>query len=461
MTIQELRILPSLAVARLGASATPLANYRLDVDKKIPLGYRKIVPDETLELDIKSGKIARAFVPKRIRFRDGDAVRPVAPFLEVFARTADDVLEPLTLNLLAAHGLIPADLAWTVDLGCRKIERRTFDENDRIEANVTLTDHARHRVDATCPNFRSGKTLPLGWVQYVRPSDDFPEIRLRFTPAAGLVYGASPTGEVYDTTKPEPAHTDENVPPERILYDPKKGSWLGYDETKTPSEFLTNPGSIFTQYGAASLSRGYFDDECDGIISVALEIDGKRLTAFARIGSGPPTFAPDTIPIRTVADELEQAAFGVEHEDVATLAEAEEILRRAVETVRLFNSAALNGNTIQGRTNQTSSMVRQDSGDFGRYFEPIMAPAIVDNHAILALHQNVLTALRSGTGAWFGDALRRPEEVGDLTDIGRRKMPAMMRGADGRHLVLTRRQIDAVVSAAVGSLFSETTEVTA
>jgi hypothetical protein len=37
-------------------------------------------------------------------------------------------------------------------------------------------------------------------------------------------------------------------------------------------------------------------------------------------------------------------------------------------------------------------------------------------------------------------------------------MPAMMRGADGRHLVLTRRQIDAVVMAAMGSLFSDPAE---
>ena len=40
--------------------------------------------------------------------------------------------------------------------------------------------------------------------------------------------------------------------------------------------------------------------------------------------------------------------------------------------------------------------------------------------------------------------LRQPEEVGDLTDKGRRKMPAMMRGADARYLTLTRRQIDKI-----------------
>ena len=36
------------------------------------------------------------------------------------------------------------------------------------------------------------------------------------------------------------------------------------------------------------------------------------------------------------------------------------------------------------------------------------------------------------------------DEIGDLSDAGRRKMPAMMRGADGRHLTLTRRQVDQV-----------------
>jgi hypothetical protein len=461
MTIHELRILPALAVARLGASETPLANYRLEPDKDNPLGYRRIEREETLDLHVDSGEIIRAFTPERIKFRDGDKIRPVAPFLEVFARTSDDVLEPLTLQLLSDHDLTPDSVKWTIDLGCRKIERRTRDANDRIMAHLTVSDHVRRAVEASCANFREGKVLPLGWVQYVKPNEMFPEIRLRFTPAAGYVYGSSPTGECYDTSKPEPAHTDENVPPERILYDPKKGGWLGYDEKKADASLLTNPGAIFTQYGPQSLSRGYFDDECDGIISVTLEVEGKRLSAFARVGAGPPTFAPDAIPIRTVADELEQAAFGIDHHGLATLADAEEILRRAVETLRMFNTTALNGNTVQGRTNQTSSMARQDSNDFGRFFEPIIAPAIVDNHAILALHQNILAALRSGTGAWFADALRKPDEVGDLSDIGRRKMPAMMRGAEGRYLVLTRRQIDAVVSAAIGSLFAEASDVNA
>ena len=119
-----------------------------------------------------------------------------------------------------------------------------------------------------------------------------------------------------------------------------------------------------------------------------------------------------------------------------------------------MNSAAMNGNTIEGRTNAASTMVRQDTNDFSRYYQPIMTPTSVDSHALMALHQNILAALRSGTGAWFAQALRQPEQIGDLSDAGRRKMPALMRGADGRMLVLSRRQIDTIVKNAVGDLFS-------
>lgn len=188
---------------------------------------------------------------------------------------------------------------------------------------------------------------------------------------------------------------------------------------------------------------------------MTLAIAGKTLTTFARIAAGPPTFAPDSIPIRTVADELDQVLLG-DTVDAATvtLGEAEEIVRRAIELVRLMNTAAMNGNIIEGRINAASTMVRQDSNDFSRYFQPIMTPTSVDNHALLALHQNILAALRSGTGAWFAQTLRQPEDIGDLSDAGRRKMPAMMRGADGRLLTLTRRQIDTIVKNAVGTMFS-------
>jgi hypothetical protein len=456
MKILELRILPPLAVARLGASETPLECYRLEADQNDPLGFRRIVPEETLEVDAEGMEITRSYTPREIRFRDGDEIRPVAPFLELWARTdeGDDVLEPVTIKMLRAAGLAPEDVTWRVSLANVKAARRTGSQDDRITAELSFSDHRRKQVLGTCPNFLPGKTLPLGHVQYVKPNEDFPEIRLRYTPAAGRVYGPPGkrrTGK--DSWEEDPILVSE----EQIVYDPAKGCWVGFTDGNQDSPRQTNPAAIYAGWADAKgnqISWGYLDDECDGIVAASLVLEGETLSAFARIGTGPPTFAPDAIPIRTVHDDLDQWMFGPELERPATDDEAQEILRRAVETIRLLNTAAMNGNAVEGRINAASTMVRQDSNDFGRFYEPIMAPKIVDNHAVIALHQNILAALRSGTGSWFVDTLRKPEEIGDLSDHGRRKMPAMMRGADGRHLTLTRRQIDTIRKACLGTLFA-------
>jgi hypothetical protein len=443
MSIQEIRILPPLAISRLGSAPAPLANYDVVVRPEDPLGFRQIVPAPTFVVDRATGEITGVETPAEVRFKDRDgAIHPVAPFLEVWARTSADQLEPLTIALLAAEGLTPGDLRWTVQVGNIKAYRRTGDDGDRIEAKAgPFSDHAVQPLLGLCANFKPGKTLPFGSVQYLKPTPDFPEIRLRFTPAAGKVYGPAP---------------DSNVPPGQDVYDAGKGHWPGYfDPSGDPT--LTNPASIYA--GKADkdgnwVSFGYLDDECDGIVEAALEVGGRKLAAFARIGAGPPAFAPDSFPVRTVADELEQALLGplVAAPDVAS-AEAEEIVRRAAETVRLMNTAVMNGNVVNGQIAVASTMVGQDTNDFGRRFEPIMAPSLVDNLAVLALHQSVFTALRSGTAPWFPDLLRRHDGIGDLSSVGRRKMPALMRGADGRYMALTRRQVDTVRKTASRNMF--------
>jgi hypothetical protein len=458
MTITEIRILPPFAIGRLGASETPLENYDLVPNDDDTLGFRQIKGAETFRVDRATGEITGAYKPDRVQFRDGGAIRPVAPFLEVFARTGNDTLEPLTLALLDKYKLTPGSLTWRVEVGNLKIFRRTGIAKDRIEAKAEFSDHTVHPLEGHCANFFAGKVLPLGSAQYIKPTRPFPEARLRFTPACGWVYGSSPKRKTVNAFNKVVETDDEIVPLDRIIYDPKKGTWRGFDDGKTPAPERTVPGAIYAGYSDPAsgdqISWGYLDDECDGIVTATLAIDGKKLSAFARIAAGPPTFAPDSVPIRTVADELDQVHLGPEADANVTLEEAEEIVRRAVESVRLMNTAAMNGNTIEGRTNVASTMVRQDTNDFSRYYQPIMTPTSVDSHALMALHQNILVALRSGTGAWFAQALRRPEQIGDLSDAGRRKMPAMMRGADGRMLVLSRRQIDTIVRNAVGDLFS-------
>ncbi|WP_163996281.1 hypothetical protein [Pyxidicoccus caerfyrddinensis] len=465
MTIKELRILPPLAIARLGEAPDPLDNYELEVPDGDPLGYRRLRAAPTFRVDPATGAISEAFLPTEIAFKSPEGhIRPVAPFLEVWAVTDKDSLVPLTVALLAEHGLRPSDVKWEVRVGNIKIFRRTGKERDKIIASTgRFSDHDAHPLDGQCRNFREGKVLPLGSVRYIRPTDEFPEIRLRFTPGAGHVYGSSAETPGSDG-KPVP---DENLQPERILYDPEKGDWTRYQESSGPE--LTMPAQIYAGYssdkkggfdpsGAYWKSRGYFDDECDGLVHVQLKLKGaaEPLKAFARIGAGPPAFAPDSFPVRTVADDLDQALNGPQtRERDATPEAAEDIVRRAFETIRLMNTAVMNGNTVNGQVDVASTMVRQDTADTGRLFEPIMAPSLVDNLTIKALHQNVFTALQGGAAPWFSDVLRRHDEVGDLSNKGRRKMPAMMRGADGRTLALTRRQVDTVSKAARRALFKQ------
>ncbi len=458
MAIVELRLLPPLAIGRLGASETPLEAFDLEVAPERPLDFRNIVPQTTFEVDPNSGEIVREYVPERIVFKDPDRrIRPVAPFIEAYARTdeAPDELVPLTLDLLRAHSLSVADLEWSVAVANIKLFRRTGDAADKIEARVeALRDHARVPLAGVCENFLAGRKLPLGHVQFIRPTAKHPQIRFRFTPAAGKVYGSSRERIPAEGAKPVPDPIIDKD--ELILYDLHKGKWHGYKEGSGPT--LTNPAQIFAGYQTAAgdqVSWGYLDDECDGYVRLSLRpANGKALHAQAHIGAGPPAFAPDTLPVRVVSDELEQILHGPTVDEASVpIEEAEELVRRALETVRLLNTAVMNGNAIDARQNVASTMVRQDTNDFSRYYEPIAAPSLVDNLALRALHERVFSALAAGGAAWFSEALRKPEEIGDLSDAARRKMPALMRGADGRGLTLTRRQIDLVAKAAAQAMF--------
>ena len=432
--IRELRVLPPLAIARFGAAPTPMDNYDATVDPQRPLGYRLLRPAETLQVDPATGEIARTFVPSAVTFTENGLVRPVAPFLEVWALTDDDRLEPLTTDLLVAEGASVADLTWRIEVANRKVVRRTGDDADLVTADTgDVTDHVVHPLSGTCPNFWSGKAIPFGSVQFIRPTAAHPEIRLRFTPGRGFVYGASRT--------PPPAGPPADASVRDVVYDASRGSWQGYRDR---GPLTTVPGQIYA-LDAQGASRGYLDDGCDGLVRVTLAVGGRDLSAFGRIGVGPPAYAPDGLPVRTVADELEQALLGPDPApEEATLEQVEETVRRVFETVRLMNTAAMN----------VGGMAAHDVGE-GRRREPIMARALVDTVALEQLHMSVLLALRSGSAPWFADLLRDHDEVGDLTDRGRRKMPALMRGADGRHLTLTRRQVALIRALVRGPVFPD------
>jgi hypothetical protein len=421
--ILEIRILPPLAIGRLGSSGTPLENYTLETHSSV--GYRSLVPAPTLVVDAASGAIVSADPLASVSFRDAQGnIKPVCPFLEVWALLAGaDTLVPLTLGDLQALGVDETAVSWSVQVGNIKAFRRTGDANDRIEAGVpAFSDHGVKALVGQSPNFKPGKSIPLGSVRYIKPTPAFPQVRLRLTPAAGKVYG--------------PTAGDPNIAGD--VYDAARGGWPKFQEGAPNTPPSTEPGGIFANVDG--VSRGYLDDECDGVVQAQLSLPGRTLTAFARVTCGPPSFAPDGLPVRTVLDELEQAELGPSVNGPVPLEEAAAIVRRALETVRLMNTTALNSPTV-------NSMANQDTGS-GRAAEPIFDSAVVDALAIRARHESVLLALNSGMFAWFSSVLRRHTEVGDLSDDGRRKMPGMMRGADGNHLALTRRQAATIDTAA-------------
>ncbi len=428
--ILELRLLPSLAIGRFGSSPDPMDNY--EILSPPGTGPRTLAPAETLTVDPLTGLITGAATPAAVRFRDSaGAIRPVSPFLEVWARfSAGGQLEPLTVSHLESLGLTPANVQWFVEVGNLKAFRRTGVEEDKILASVTVNGHARAALAGRSPNFKAGKTMPFGHVQYVQPNPAFPEIRFRFTPSVGKVYG--------------PVSGDPNIADD--VYDSSRGSWDNYVEAGGAG--TTVPGGIFAgtfnSQTQTVVSRGYLDDSCDGIVTVSIALaSGKTVTAFARIASGPPDFAPAAVPVRTVGDELVQAAEGPEAAS-GTKDETAEIVRRALDTVRLLETRVMNGNQgIGGVPQSTNNMPGHDT-NYDRAFEPIFPPQAADPALVVARHENVLRAIGAGTPVSVSPRLRPFDSVGDLSNEGRQRMPAMMRGADGKHLALTRRQVSIV-----------------
>lgn len=448
-TIRELRILPPFAIGRLGSAPDPLDNYTIETEADAPLGFRTIRPSATLIVDEATAEISGTQVPEEMQFKQAGRIRPVAPFLEVFALTESDELVPVTQDMLAG-----AELAWCVTVANRKIVRRTRDETDLVAADSGwFGDHAPRTLKGRCRNFISDEAfVDFGSVRYIKPNHDFPQIRLRFTPAKGLIYG---------TRAPDAA--DPVIPFERAIYDRGKGKWYhfnshGEDETVPPSLFAIEPPAPSWLNDNIAISRGYFDDACDGFVEVRLTLPGgKVLTATARICASPPAVVPDSLFVRSLADDLEQVILGPavanDEPPEVTQARAEDIVRRAFETVRFLNVAVLNGNDYKGRSALSlDSMPEEEAADTERAIRPVITPEGADTLAILGLHQQVFAALRGGAAPWFLRLLRNPDEVSDFTDRGRRKMPALMCGADNSYLALTHRQIDTIRKVAEGAL---------
>lgn len=488
MTIRELRILPPFAIGRLGSAETPLDNFTIVTDSDQQLGFRSIVPAETLHVDEKTGEISGKTVPESMEFKTPDGrIRPVAPFLEVWARVdRSKEFVPLTLDLLKKHGAKPSDLSWEVKVANRKVERRTGDAGDRVESALEpFSDHAKHTLLGHSPHFISRRhTIDFGSVRYIKPTRAHPEIRLRFTPAKGLIYGPKLTEKEYQEMQDaDPSvHNLHRVPDKQAVYDKTKPWWKFsippevrnadpnftqfFNETQPPALFaIIPPGPCWLNDNNA-VSRGYLDDACDGTVAVTLKVKGaKPLSATGRIVAAPPALVPDSLFVRSLADDLDQVIFGpdlpADEPAAVTRARAEDIVRRGFETVRFLNVAVMNGNPVQGRDPlDIDTMPAEEAFDVYRLMRPVFAPHSADTLSIMGLHQRVYAAMRGGAVPWFPALLRKPDEVANFTDSGRRKMPALMCGADGNYLALTNRQIRTIYRAAGRPLDTEEMDAT-
>jgi hypothetical protein len=424
--IKEIRILPPLAIGRFGSSAEPMHNYEADITSAT--GFRALRAAETLMINPSTGEVVAKQTPPAVRFKDAAGrVKPVCPFLEIWARFDNETeLRPLTLTELGDLGRGPEHIAWEATFANLKILRRTGEPGDRVEARITgIVTHDRRALQGRCANFKADRFVVFGSVQYVKPTPAFPEIRLRFTPPAGLVYG----------------HTASAIiPAENAVYDRTRGTWDTHTDAAVPASapdprahLSTIPSFIYARSRPPRRNLGYLDDASDGIVSATLTLqDGRRLSAFARAAAGPPDYAPDSSPVRSMQDELEQIVFGPEALDV-TAEQVLDTVRRALETMRLMNTDVLNAE-------YSDNAFAADRAAYGS--ASVLHTGLLDTLA-KGLAAAATPNERQGAHATLQkiDAiLREYDAIGDQRPAARTRMPGMMRGADGNDLALNRRR---------------------
>ncbi len=347
-TIRRLFFTPSVAVARLGGSSTPMAAFTWGPGDPQTIAETRIRPDWTLRVTANAG--VAPTLPTEVVVRDGALLRPVAPFLELWARTGDgppagQTSVPVTTALLAANGVTEDDVAFTVTAMNLKAAHRTLNRALRFGTfpgvTVTATDHDPHVLrgesppDVATPMIPRGRHIPLGTVQVLRPQSQpatpvFPPtirldvLRLRFTPATGLSYGPPQAASVQPRA----------VPPERTFLDPGAG-WFG-----AQPRGIVVPGDT-VDVNQQGTSLGVVDDTCDAVVAVALTVGGRELGAHANITVGPPHFAPDRRPFLSIADELNDREHDPARDASLTAQEraewVEDLFERIFETVSLLD----------------------------------------------------------------------------------------------------------------------------
>jgi len=355
---------PPIAIARLGGSSVPQDAYRwAEADNPRSEGNTVIAPWWTL--DVTPGGSVEPRMPSNVRLRDGDLIRPVAPFFEVWALVGgkNDAPSkwremPLTAALLKECGLDQSAITIQVDAKNRKAARRrassslTFGTFPPLA--VTANDHGVHMLhgvsppDAETPMVPRDRAIPMGYFQVMksRPQPqganvgwegevNVDVIRFRFTPAKGEFYG--PPQAALQTETHGIAVSEENA-----FLDPDAG-WFSQ-----ATERVIEPADTYDILRAdldTGPSLGVVDDTCEARIEVTLALPGRGaapLKAHANVFVGPPDFAPDRRPFLSLADELLDRTTGGQRRSAAMTAAdrdawVEDLFERIYETVSLFN----------------------------------------------------------------------------------------------------------------------------
>ena len=486
---------PPVAFARVGASPTPCCAFSwsdAEISPDTPAATTLRV-EETLEL--ASDGTVTATLPNKVVLKDGAGFRPVCPFFELWGRWEKDgttVEGPITEAVLQDFGLGLDDVTWAVELGNLKAYHVTLQDQDRIAARAEMTgaDTARHSLfgksppgDGSLVSHPDG--IPMGEAQLSRPDADFPELRLRFYPPVGTLYGPPGLPDRVEAaiaanpaTEPRNARwRDLDLPPKRQRINPA-AAWATHNFKTTnvppigPGDIRLNPGGLvasLTLSADESESIGIVDDVGDGVVSCTIA----GLTARASLAVGPPDFAPANRPIVSLQDGLADREIRAEARD-GTLSDDEleaivaDIFERALETSDLMNKDAQNHRARL--TNRREYLEGRQLPNPGPDFEadplatlwPIWTeptagdgtqpvdPRRVDAMPVTFLGQrkhrryNAIEYLRDRLREepeLIEKWLRPPRSANRFYD---RRMPALMRGSDRHAMHLTRRQYELI-----------------
>jgi hypothetical protein len=392
-----------MAVARLGGGSVPLESFAWIEDPSLfGAGKTVIAPQVTLEVQ-RDGSIL-PYTPGIIRFHEGERLRPVAPFFELWATIipegeteAKDV--EVTPDLLTKLDSSAAGVTYSVQAANLKAARRSGDPACGFVANIEVhaDDNEPHALLAWSPNqvgteplVFSNAPIPLGSFRAIKPVSGTEAgvkldlLRVRFTPAKGEVYGPpiATTGAA-----PGTGRLHEIVPLRNRILNPD-AAWLKYDASYG---IYDNPEPSDTYDGAdtedpaevgpapkrdPARAWGVVDDTCDAIIRATVVAGLERFEAYARAFSAPPDFAPDRRPFASLADELADReslvsppAATPNQQLLMTEAEVADLFQRVSETVSLINLDATRANGLAYNAGQVNTVPNTPLTDQGSMTE--------------------------------------------------------------------------------------------